>query len=141
MQDSTARTGLAPWIGAFLLACLSGCAGYFPQPAEHHLPYATRLGYPATLASLSEGRTVFVMKCDGCHGLPGIQKFSGPYAGQKWNRWLDSMRTEAELTPREDSLVRAYVLSASGWLQGSLAVEREKKANEKKAKETPATSP
>jgi hypothetical protein len=127
MRDSMKRRRLARWIGAGTVAGLLGCAGYFPQPEEHHLPYAARLGYPATLASLSEGRTVFIMKCDGCHGLPGIQKFSIP----KWNRWLDSMKVEAELTPREDSLVRAYVLSSSGWLQDSLALEREKKAKEK----------
>lgn len=112
------------WISAGLLAGLIGCAGYFPQPAEHHSPYAARLGYPATLADLHEGRRLFVMKCDGCHGLPGIQKFGTT----KWVRWLDSMKVEAELSPREDTLVRAYVLAASGWLQDSLAAEREAKS-------------
>ena len=141
MRNLTRSRRLARWIGAGLLAGLIGCVGYFPLPEEHHLPYATRLGYPATLASLNDGRHIFVMKCDGCHGLPSIRKFSGPLSETKWNQWLDSMRTEAELSPREDSLVRAYVLSASGWLQDSLAVEREKKAVEKKAKEAPAARP
>jgi len=102
--------------GLILLAC----AVHIPEPSENHVRWAGEHGMTATLPELSEGRRLVVLKCDGCHSLPRLKR----YAPKDWPAVMDSMRVNAELSAREDSLIRAYVTVASGWWRDSLAALR-----------------
>ena len=97
-------------------AMLLACAGNVPEPGESHVQWAQAHGQPSSLEELREGRQMLVQKCGGCHSLPRLRR----YAPEKWPAIMDSMRVEAKLYPREDSLIRAYLTAASGQLRDSL---------------------
>lgn len=102
----------------FLLALgLMACAGVVPEPGESQLRFAEQHGYSAVLPDLQAGRHVFLLKCNGCHSLPRLKR----YAPEKWPHILDSMSLQAELEPRQDSLVRNFLQVASGQIRDSLA--------------------
>ena len=58
------------------------------------------------------------MKCDKCHGIPVVQDHSP----EKWDKIMNKMKLEAQLTAREDYLIRTYVVSSSAWLRDSLSI-------------------
>ena len=106
--------------GAVCALLAFACAGKFlPQPSEGQAAYATKSGSPSTVSSLEQGRRLCVQKCDGCHAIPVVQDHSP----EKWDRIMNKMRIEANLTPREDYLVRTYVVSSSAWLRDSLKIQ------------------
>lgn len=95
------------------------CAGKFlPHPSEGQAAFATKSGSPSTVSTLEQGRSLFVMKCDKCHDLPVVQD----HEPEKWDRIMNKMTVEAALSPREDYLVRTYVVSSSAWLRDSLSI-------------------
>jgi hypothetical protein len=115
MRQRPAR--LAAGIACALLAF--ACAGkLLPQPSEGQAAFATRSGKPSTVGTLEQGRALYIQKCDKCHALPSVQDHSP----EKWDRIMNKMKVEAELTPREDYLVRAYVVSSSAWVRDSLRI-------------------
>jgi hypothetical protein len=115
MRFPSAR--LAAGIASTLLAI--ACAGkLLPEPTEGQAALATRSGKPSTLGSLEQGRELYIQKCDRCHALPAVQDHSP----EKWDRIMNKMKVEAALTPREDYLVRTYVVSSSIWLRDSLKI-------------------
>jgi hypothetical protein len=115
MQFQSAR--LFAGIACALLAL--ACAGkLLPEPSEGQAALATRSGKPSTVSSLEQGRALYIQKCDRCHSLPSVQDHSP----EKWDRILNRMKTEAALTPREDYLVRTYVISSSAWVRDSLKI-------------------
>ena len=99
---------------------LVACAVHIPEPGENHVRWAGEHGMTATLQELSEGRRLVVLKCDGCHAPPRFKRI----APKDWPAIMDSMRVNAELSAREDSLIRNYVTVASGWWRDSLAALR-----------------
>ena len=104
--------------GLSLAFLLLSCAT-LPQPGESHLRYAERHGYVTTLPDLLEGRQLMVQKCTGCHSLPRIlNKRHNP---ETWPAIMDSMRVEAKLSSHQDSLIRTFILVASGQRRDSLA--------------------
>ena len=106
-------TGIACALMAF------ACAGKFlPVPSEGQAAYATKSGTPSTVSTLDQGRNLYILKCDKCHALPAVQDHSP----EKWDKIMTRMKVEAGLTPREDYLVRTYVVSSSAWLRDSLQI-------------------
>lgn len=91
---------------------LSACAGPSssgsaePQGESRSAPPA-----PSRVSPFDEGRVVFEAKCQECHALPR----PGAHNVENWGRILDRMRVKARLTPREDALVRAYVIASAAW--------------------------
>jgi hypothetical protein len=71
----------------------------------------------STLGSIEQGRLLYIRKCDQCHALPAVQDHSP----EKWDDILNKMKVQAALTPREDYLVRAYVVTSSQWMRDSLS--------------------
>lgn len=59
------------------------------------------------LATLREGRTVFVSRCIECHTLPAVSSHSA----QEWPRLIDEMAGRANLKPAEREAVLAYILA------------------------------
>lgn len=103
--------------GAGLALALASCVNYTPQPAAVHLQYAETHGIPTSLGNLQEGRGLVLRKCSGCHSYRRFKK--GTPDG--WPAIMDSMSREAKLTPRQDSLIRTYLIVVSGHMQDSLA--------------------
>jgi hypothetical protein len=95
-----------------LAACallLLACAGRLRSGAGEAPPASAR---PAAVTPFEEGRRLYTQKCDGCHILPQL----GAHAPEKWDRILDRMKVEARLTPREDHLVRNYVIASAAMM-------------------------
>ncbi|HAO99940.1 MAG TPA: hypothetical protein DCQ83_07860 [Fibrobacteres bacterium] len=111
---SNLRRGAA---GFGFAAILFACAGTIPEPGDNHLHYAAAHGYSTSLENLREGRALMLRKCDGCHSFPRIKR----YAPEKWPAIMDSMRIEAKLSSHQDTLIRNYLMIASGNLRDSLA--------------------
>jgi hypothetical protein len=110
-------SSLGRWAGYGVALSLLACAGSPPMPGENHLRYAEQHGYVTTLPELEQGRSLFLQKCDRCHFQPRIKR-RGP---EKWPAIMDKMRLKAELSSRQDTLIRTYLMVASGNLRDSLA--------------------
>ena len=116
------KTSKYPLLAAGIAGALMAlaCAGKFlPEPSEGQAAYATKSGKPSTVSTLDQGRSLYVMKCDKCHALPVVQDHSP----EKWERIMNKMKVEAALKPREDYLIRTYVVSSSAWLRDSLKIK------------------
>jgi len=98
---------------AVIAACslLAGCAGSgaFPQPTAKHVEYSERGGYPATLASLKNGRGLYVNRCSGCHDL-----FKpADYPPGDWPRIVLDMQSNAELNEVQMVDITRYLVAVS----------------------------
>jgi cytochrome c5 len=94
-----------------LVACalfLIACAGR-ARSGSDEAPAASR---PAAASPFEEGRRLYTQKCDGCHVLPQL----GAHSPEKWDRILDRMKVEARLSPREDHLVRNFVIASAAMM-------------------------
>jgi len=60
------------------------------------------------LATLNEGRSLFVHRCIECHTLPPFWH----YKIEDWPQILDSMAHRARLKPREREAILAYIRAA-----------------------------
>ena len=103
--------------GVSLALAIAGCVDPTPRPGPAHLQYAEAHEIRTTLAELQEGRGLVLRKCSGCHSAYRFKKGSP----ENWPAIMDSMAREAKLTPRQDSLIRNYLLVVSGRRQDSLA--------------------
>lgn len=103
-------------LGLGLALLLSACMNNAPPPGAGHLQYAEKHGYKTTLTELQEGRELVLRKCEGCHSLYRFRKASP----EKWPVIMDSMSIQAKLTPRQDTLIRTYLIVVSGHLRDSL---------------------
>ena len=110
--------------GFCLALFLSACMNNAPPPTASHLQYAEAHGYKTTLADLQEGRALVLRKCEGCHSLYRFKKGSP----EKWPAIMDSMSIQAKLTPRQDTLIRTYLIVVSGHLRDSLTAAKAMKA-------------
>jgi hypothetical protein len=114
----------ARWIGCGFALSLLACAGSAPVPGQNQLQYAEAHGYATTLPQLEQGRDIFLQKCDGCHFMPRVKR----HAPEKWPAIMDKMRLNAKLSATQDTLVRTYLMVASGNLRDSLAAAKTLKA-------------
>ncbi len=83
---------------------LVGCAGGVPAATEADAARAH-----TSLASLEQGRTLFMAHCGACHAPPSPS--SQPVSA--WPGHVDEMQTRAHLTPDEASLVKQYLVTVS----------------------------
>jgi len=60
------------------------------------------------LATLREGRALFVSRCIECHTLPAVAQHSTA----QWPGLIDEMADRANLKPAERETVLAYILAA-----------------------------
>jgi hypothetical protein len=96
-----------------------------PQPYRAHSLWAAQQGLDSTLTSLTNGRNLYVMKCDGCHSLYSVDRIMT----RQWPMWIDSMRTEIRmaqgiLTLEESNAIRNFLVVASGYLADSIAAAK-----------------
>jgi hypothetical protein len=68
---------------------------------------AARNGQHPDLATLREGRTLFVHRCIECHSLPVLWH----YTTEDWPEIVDSMSHRASLKPPERQAIVVYILA------------------------------
>jgi len=86
-----------------LLACNS--TNYAP-PVTSQMTIA-RKGQDVCLATLREGRTLFVHRCIECHTLPVVWH----YSVEDWPKIVNSMSHRASLKPVERDAIIAYIIA------------------------------
>jgi hypothetical protein len=101
--------GLLPLVACALAAF--ACAPPAPETRNEE-------NTPSAVSSIEQGRLLYLRKCDQCHALPAVQDHSP----EKWDDILNKMKVQAALTPREDYLVRAWVVTSSQWMRDSLSI-------------------
>jgi cytochrome c5 len=118
--SSSGISGVAPLFAgiACALVALACASKMLPQPSEGQAAYATKSGKPSTVNSLDQGRDLYILKCDKCHSLPTVQDHSP----EKWDKIMNKMKGEADLSAREDYLIRTYVVTSSAWVRDSLRI-------------------
>jgi hypothetical protein len=97
---------LAIWSVAIIcLADLSSCAmTSFAPPVTAE--WSVKNSHIA-LATLREGRALFVHRCIECHTLPAYWH----YRIEDWPKIVDSMSDRANLKPSEREAIVAYILA------------------------------
>jgi hypothetical protein len=98
---------LAIWSVAIIcLADLSSCAmtSFAPPPVT---PEWSIKESHFDLATLREGRALFVNRCIECHTLPAYWH----YSIEDWPKIVDSMSDRANLKPSEREAIVAYILA------------------------------
>ena len=106
-------------IATLALVCLVDLVGcelpnYVPPPvtasmaksSAKHVDPSTPLR--TSLATLEEGRVLFVHRCIECHTLPAFWH----YSAKDWPPILDEMAHRSRLTPGEREAILAYILAA-----------------------------
>jgi hypothetical protein len=95
---------------ALLISCES--TGYRPPPPV--TPEMTKIGKRRNvdLATLQEGRNLFVGRCIECHTLPIVTR----YSSAEWPRLVEEMAERANLKPAQRNAVLAYILAARAQL-------------------------
>jgi cytochrome c5 len=91
-----------------MLTVTTGCAS-LPRPTQTDADRARARDPEASLATLSEGRTVYVGKCAGCHNL----KLPGSMQAKDWPKFLDEMvdEHEVELARAERQLIEQFLVT------------------------------
>ena len=94
---------------AALLCLLAGCESIGNQPPPVTAEFA-KVGarQHVDLATLREGRALFVSRCIECHTLPAVTK----HTAAEWPALIDEMAGRANLKPAERVAVLAYILAA-----------------------------
>jgi mono/diheme cytochrome c family protein len=93
----------------FAVCLLAGCqsASYAP-PVTSQMMAKVGTKQHVDLATLREGRTLFVSRCIECHTLPAVSA----HPATEWPRLIDEMAGRANLKSAERNAVLAYVLAA-----------------------------
>ena len=101
--------GAAISLFAALLCLLAGCESTGNQPPPVTAEFA-KVGarQHIDLATLREGRTLFVSRCIECHTLPAV----GKHTAAEWPALIDEMAGHANLKPEQRVAVLAYILAA-----------------------------
>jgi hypothetical protein len=93
------------------LVDLCGCetTSFAPPPVTVELMRTrARARQHVEIATLREGRVLFVSRCIECHTLPAISR----YKASQWPSIIDEMTGRANLKPAERDAVLAYILAA-----------------------------
>lgn len=92
----------ATFLGAIALVA---CGTPFPAPVESDVAWAKTVYPTATLASLEQGRKLFLGRCAGCHVLPEPTS----HTPETWPASVKGMADEAKLTEAETIYITAYL--------------------------------
>ena len=97
---------LLVFAAAWLLASCES-TNYAPPPVT---PQMAKFGgkQPIELATLRQGRVLFVSRCIECHTLPAVST----HTASDWPRLVDEMAGRANLKPAERNALLSYVLAA-----------------------------
>jgi len=92
------------------LVDLSSCGTTSFAPPPPVTPELARAGrhQHVDLATLREGRVLFVSRCIECHTLPAVSQ----HGATEWPRLIDEMAGRANLKSTERDAVLAYILVA-----------------------------
>lgn len=103
--------GNRPSLFAALVCLLASCESmsHAPPAATSQMASAAK-GQAVNLATLREGRTLFVHRCIECHTLPPVWH----YSTGDWPDVVDSMAARASLKRAERDAIVAYILAARG---------------------------
>ena len=118
-SPSISSSAIFKSVAGFILAFLLFACTSIPEPGQNHVRYAQQHGLDTSLADLQEGRRLMVNKCSGCHSVPRV--LNKRHTPETWPIILDSMRIQAKLTPHQDTLIRTFIMVASGERRDSLA--------------------
>jgi len=106
------QQGAAGSLFAALLWLLASCESTRNQPPPVTAEFAKIDARPASLrtslATLREGRALFVSRCIECHTLPAI----GKHTAAEWPALIDEMAGRANLKSEQRGAVLAYILAA-----------------------------
>ena len=93
----------------FAVCLLVGCesTSYTPPPVTSQMA-KVGANQHVDLATLREGRILFVSRCIECHTLPAVTS----HTAAEWPRLIDEMAGRANLKPADRSVVLAYILAA-----------------------------
>ncbi|MEZ4369177.1 MAG: hypothetical protein R3B07_00070 [Polyangiaceae bacterium] len=94
---------------SLLLASLAACVGQVPEPSTQHVALAQNHWPGTTQAELSEGRTLFVERCSGCHSLP----VPAEHKAADWPDVMKRMTPFVRMTPHQLEAVERYLIVAS----------------------------
>jgi len=84
-----------------------GTTSFAPPPVTEELARAGARQH-VDLATLHEGRALFVSRCIECHTLPAVSQHSAT----EWPRLIDEMAGRASLKSTQRDAVLAYILVA-----------------------------
>ena len=84
---------------------LSNCEVTNYVPAVTSQMAAAKRGEHVKLATLHEGRALFVGRCIECHTLPAIWR----YSADDWPEIVDRMAHRSSLKPAERDAIVAYI--------------------------------
>lgn len=95
-------------VAAVALLALVSCesTNYGPPPVTAQM--AKTGSHRVTMATLQEGRNLYVSRCIECHTLPVVSR----YPAAQWPRIVDEMAERASLQPAQHNAVLAYILAA-----------------------------
>jgi hypothetical protein len=95
----------------FIVCLFAGCEliSYAPPPpVTSQMMAKVGTKQHVDLATLREGRSLFVSRCIECHTLPPVAS----HTAVEWPRLIDEMAGRASLKPSERNAVLAYILAA-----------------------------
>lgn len=100
---------------SLLLASLAACVGQVPEPTTQHVARAQSRWPGTTQATLSEGRSLFVERCSGCHTLP----IPAEHRAAEWPDVMKRMTPFVRMTPEQLQSVERYLIVASEVANGA----------------------
>ncbi len=98
-------------MGVFLAttACSYPRSGAAPGPLSPASAATAASRWPgATAESLDAGRTLFLDRCNGCHGYPDLN----PISANRWPGIMTDMGHKSHLTPEQTQQVLHFILAA-----------------------------
>lgn len=106
-------TRLAPRALMCLLLTTAACgyprSGAVPGPLSSASAATAATRWPgATAESLEAGRTLFIERCNDCHGSPDLRAV----AADRWPGIMADMGRKSHLTPEQTEQVLRFVLVA-----------------------------
>ncbi len=101
------RFGFKFLAGAGLAIEMAACAGHVPYPSLSQRDFALRRWPDVSLESLTQGRSLYIARCSGCHTL----KIPQAYPAAKWPKTLDKMAVRSKINDKEKELILRYVLT------------------------------
>jgi hypothetical protein len=101
------------FIAVFVPLFVSCESTRFAPPAVSSQMATARKGAPVNLATLEEGRQLFVHRCIECHTLPVVAR----YDAVAWPWLINDMSARANLRPAEREALMAYILAVRAEVQ------------------------
>ncbi|MBA3652522.1 MAG: hypothetical protein H0W66_13870 [Chthoniobacterales bacterium] len=94
---------------AALTALITGCqSASSPAPAVNAAIIQAGRSEQVSVATLRQGRSLFLTRCISCHALPAV----AAHTAGEWPRLIDEMAGRARLDGKKREAVLAYILAA-----------------------------